>query len=272
MLRLAFTSLSKCSDMRRFVLAIPMVGPDCRPALQTMLRSWTHLSSFTWDGNAPESGKAIMLSHLASAPDLSQLWLVKLNITDNDLSKDQVLRRILSKEKLSHVILAGNNIRALPIEAVLSSTPNLRYFHLDYNYGLVFPPKLMSPYDIPGFFEELRSGCCAASSMNLFIVGDGATGKTTLKVKALLGQDPLPAGTSMMSTFLRLYGCQVVYSVRWFTVLLFAWCWIRVSCVSASAQTSRSGEEERCAYGWSRAGLPRKSVKLPMLRSMWTAL
>ena len=195
MLRLAFTSLSKCSDMRRFGLSIPVVGPECMPALQSMLRSWTHLSSFTWINNVPDSGKAMMLSQLASAPDLSQLMLANLNITDHDLSKDQVLRRILSNEKLSHVILADNNIRALPIEAVLSSTPNLRYVNLGENDGLVFPPKDMSPFDIPTFFEDLRSGCCAASSMNLFIVGDGATGKTTLKVKALLGQDPLPAGT-----------------------------------------------------------------------------
>ena len=52
----------------------------------------------------------------------------------------------------------------------------------------------MGPEAVGLFFAELRAGCVPVASVSVFLVGDGGVGKTTLKVKALLGREPLSAG------------------------------------------------------------------------------
>ena len=138
-----------------------------------------------------EGGRAI----LTASTKFVELDLTGCGLTDAALvgSMDHLFR---SNSNLTRLDLLGNKLTAIPIEAVKAHRPEIQ-LNLKDNDAMVFPPRLIAeegPEAVDKFFAELRDRCVPMSSVNVFLVGDGGVGKTTLKVKALLGREPLRTG------------------------------------------------------------------------------
>jgi hypothetical protein len=91
--------------------------------------------------------------------------------------------------------------------------PTIR-LKLKGNQGIVFPPRHIAEDQdkLTEFLLELQhSDSLPLSSLNVLLVGNGAAGKTTLKMKALLGKRPFPTGVSVFCCCCRCFCFLCVY-------------------------------------------------------------
>ncbi len=122
--------------------------------------------------------------------DLSSCGLTSSALTDS------LQQLFVGNSVLSQLDLSDNSISSIPIEAVKVHRSEIA-LNLRSNPAMTFPPREIAeggPEEVSRFFAELRDGCLPVASVNVLLVGDGGVGKTTLKVKALLGKEPLAAG------------------------------------------------------------------------------
>jgi len=138
---------------------------------------------------------------LSTALQSENCKITNLNLSDNkidDSLADSFERLFRFNATLLKLDLSDNLITSVPIAAVKAYRPEIE-LNLKGNPAITFPPRHIAeagPAEVRRFFVDLQEGCVPVSLVNVLLVGNGGVGKTTLKMKALLGQEPLSAGTS----------------------------------------------------------------------------